>query len=91
MSGSGTSTTTIRGAIVDGHDGARINRLAALSGSRAPEGAILLAETDGEPVAAIGIFDRHAVSDRSRSTLALRVRLQLLRVPLRVILSVYGI
>jgi hypothetical protein len=86
-----TRTATIRGAIVDGADGERINRLAALAGSRAPQGAILVAEADGDPVAAIGIFDGHAISDPGRATLALRIRLHLLRLQLRIIVAIRGL
>jgi hypothetical protein len=78
----------IRGAVADGADGERINRLAALTGRRPPEGPVLLAEVHGDPVAAIGIFDRHAISDPRRSTLALRMRLRLLRLQLRITVAV---
>lgn len=91
MTRSANTSATIRGAVVDGADGERISRLAALTGSRAPEGAVLLAEKDGDPIAAIGLFDRHAVSDPARSTLALRIRLRLLRLPLRLIIAMYGL
>jgi hypothetical protein len=84
------STTTIRGAVADGADRERINRLAALAGSRPPEGAILLAEADGDPVAAIGIFDRHAISHPARTSLALRLRLHLLRLELRLVFAIHG-
>jgi hypothetical protein len=81
----------IRGAVADGLDGERVGRLAARIGSRPPEGLLLLAEVDGDPVAAIGIFDGHAISDRSRSSLALRMRLRVLRLQLRVTAAVYGV
>jgi hypothetical protein len=84
-------SATIRGAVADGADGERINRLAALAASRPPEGMVLLAEVDGDPVAAIGLFDGHAISDPGRSTLALRVRLRLLRLPLRLLVAVTGL
>jgi hypothetical protein len=67
------------------------SRLAELAGTRPPEGAVPLAEVDSDPVAAIGIFDGHTISDPARSTLALRMRLRLLRLPLRVIATIYGI
>jgi hypothetical protein len=84
-------SATIRGAAADGADDGRINHLAALAGSRAPEGAVLLAEVEGDPVAAIGIFDRHAISDPVRATLALRMRLHLLRLRLRLIVTICGL
>lgn len=55
-----SAPVTIRGAIVDGVDGERITRLAALTRTEPPAGAVLLAEIEGDPVAAIGIFDRRA-------------------------------
>jgi hypothetical protein len=82
---------TIRGAVAEGADAERISRLAARAGSRPPEGAMLLAEVKGNPVAAIGIFDPHAISDPARSTLALRLRLHLLRLQLRLIVAVHGL
>jgi len=85
------TATTIRGITADGPDGERLNRLAALAGSRPPEGAILLAEIDSDPVAAIGLFDPHAISDPARSTLVLRMRLHLLRLALLPIVATHGI
>jgi len=38
----------------DERDAASISRLAALGGAEAPQGSVLLAELDGEAVAAIG-------------------------------------
>jgi hypothetical protein len=82
---------TIRGAVADGDGGDRIKRLAAITGSHPPEGAMLLAEVEGDPVAAIGIFDGHAISDPRRSTFALRLRLRLLRLQVRLTAAVYGV
>jgi hypothetical protein len=81
---------TFRGSLGEGADGERINRLAAFTGSPVPEGVVLLAEVEGEPVAAIGIFDGHAVADPVRATFALRLRLYLLRLQLRLIVAVRG-
>jgi hypothetical protein len=86
-----SGSAVIRGAVADGADGERLNRLAAVARSRPPEGLVLLAEVQGDPVAAIGIFDDHAISDPRRSTLGLRLRLRLLRVQLRLTLTVSGI
>jgi hypothetical protein len=77
--------------VAEGADGERIDRLASVAGSRPPEGAMMLAEADGEPVAAIGIFDGHSISDPARSSLALRMRLHLLRLQLRVIVAIHGL
>jgi hypothetical protein len=82
---------TFRGSLREGADAERIDRLAALSCSRAPEGLVLLAEVEGEPVAAVGLFDRHTVSDPARSSLALWTRLHLLRLGVRLIVAVRGL
>jgi hypothetical protein len=84
-------SATIRGALADGAEGEEITRLAALTGSRPPEGAVLLAEVEGDPVAAIGIFDGHEISDPDRSTFALLMQLRLLRLQLRLTVAVFGI
>ena len=57
-----------------GTDAEKLSRLAALDSSRAPRGTVLLAELDGEPVAALSVDDGHAVADpfrRSADALAL--------------------
>jgi hypothetical protein len=51
---------------------------------------VLLAEIEGDPIAAVGIFDRHAVFDPRRSTFALRMRLRALQLQVRLIATVYG-
>jgi hypothetical protein len=86
-----TRSATIRGALADGGDAERLNRLAALAGSTAPEGVVLLAEVEGDAVAAIGIFDGHTISDPGRSTLALRIRLHVRRLELRLIMAMCGV
>jgi hypothetical protein len=77
--------------MAEGADAERIKRLAAVTASRPPEGPLLLAEVDGHPVAAIGIFDGHAITDPGQATLALRMHLALLRVQLRLTVAVWGI
>jgi hypothetical protein len=52
---------------------------------------MLLAEVEGDPVAAIGIFDGHAISDPGRSTSALLIHLRLLRLQLRLTVAVWGV
>lgn len=81
---------SIRGALVEGRDGEAINYLAALSGRKPPEGAVLLAEQAGDPVAAIGIFDGNAVADSDRSSLSLRLRLRLERLFVLAVISLRG-
>jgi hypothetical protein len=82
---------TFRGSLGDGADAERLNRLAALSDGRPPEGVVLLAEVEGEPVAAIGLFDGQAVSDPDRSDLGVWTRLHLLRLGLRMVVAVRGL
>jgi hypothetical protein len=82
------SPTTLRGSMGEGADAEVLRRLAALSQSPPPQGAVLLAEVDGQPIAAIGIFDGRAVADPARSTIALRARLQLERLFLRLMVTV---
>jgi hypothetical protein len=86
-----STTTTLRGSLAEGTDGESIRHLASLSNSLPPQGAVLLAEVDGDPVAAIGIFDGQAVADPERSTFALRMRLQLERLFLRAVAAVGGL
>jgi hypothetical protein len=81
-------TTTLRGSMGEGSDADALRRLAALSQSRPPQGAVLMAEADGQPIAAIGIFDGRAVADPTRSTFALRTRLHLERLFLRLMAAV---
>jgi hypothetical protein len=90
MIGSSIIRATFRGTIGEGADAELIDRLAALSASRPPEGLVLLAELEGEPVAAVGLFDRHTVADPARSNLPLRMRLHLLRLGLLLVVSVRG-
>jgi hypothetical protein len=85
------SRVTFRGSLGEGRDGERLDRLAAVSAGRPPEGVVLLAEVEGEPVGAIGLFDRQAIFDPVRSNLALRMRLRLLRLGLRLIVAVHGL
>jgi hypothetical protein len=88
---SAISHATFRGSLGEGSDGERIDRLAAVSGSAPPRGAVLLAEVEGDPVAAIGIFDGRAISNPAHASLALRLRLHLLRLELRLIVAVHGL
>jgi len=82
--------TTLRGVVSERSDGEAIRRLAQLTGSVAPRGAVLLAERNGEPIAAIGIMDGKAVANPELSTLALRIRLQLERLYVRLVISIRG-
>jgi hypothetical protein len=85
------TTTTIRGGVAEGRDGEAIRRLAELSRSKPPRGAVLFAEVDGDPVAAIGIIDRREVSDPARSTVAMRMRLRFERLYVRAVVAFAGV
>jgi len=82
---------SIRGGLTEGCDGEAVERLAALSGRTPPNGAVLFAERDGDPVAAIGLFDGTVVADHTRSDLRLRVRLRLERLFVRAVIAIRGI
>jgi hypothetical protein len=84
-------TTSLRGSMAEGTDRESLRRLAALSRSPLPQGPVLLAEVDGDPVAAIGIFDGRPVADPARSTFAQRRRLELERLFLRVVIAIGGV
>ena len=66
VASSSTPTITIRYASTA--DDQAIARLAALDSAPPPQGAVLLAEVDGEAHAAIGLGDDHAVADPFRPT-----------------------
>jgi hypothetical protein len=82
--------TTIRGSAGECSDGESLRRLAALSGNEPPQGAVLLAEINGDPVAAIGIADGQTVADPWQSTFTLLIRLRLERLFVRSVITVIG-
>ncbi len=85
------TVASIRASLGEGIDGESIRRLARLSEAEPPEGAVVLAEICGDPVAAVGIADGRAVSDPERSTPALLRHLRLDSVQVRVIGSIRGV
>lgn len=85
------TVASIRASLGEGIDGESIRRLARLSEAEPPEGAVVLAEIRGEPVAAVGIADGRAVADPARSTPALVRHLRLNNVQVRVIGSIWGV
>jgi hypothetical protein len=52
----------IRMSIADPRDEASVERLASLAGTQAPHGPFVMAEVDGEPVAAVSIADGQTVA-----------------------------
>ncbi|HEX3689518.1 MAG TPA: hypothetical protein VHV28_07470 [Solirubrobacteraceae bacterium] len=85
------TVASIRASLGEGTDGESIRRLARLTEAEPPEGAVVLAEIHGEPVAAVGIADGRAVSDPARTTAALLRHLRLPSVQVRVIGSIRGL
>ena len=85
------TVASIRASLGEGRDGESIRRLAALNQSAPPDGAVVLAEVRGEPIAAVSIADGQTVADPSRTTPALLRHLRLQRVQVRLIGSIWGI
>jgi hypothetical protein len=74
----------------DEADAASIRRLAELDAGQPPAGPALLAELDGEPVAAIGFADGRTVADRRRAGISLLTLLRMRRIETRAIAFVFG-
>jgi hypothetical protein len=74
----------------DDDDAAELRRLAALDRAELPYGPVMLAELDGEPVAAMGIADGKTVADRSRAASWVMAMLSLRRLETRAIIAVFG-
>jgi hypothetical protein len=74
----------------DEDDAATIRRLAELDADEPPAGPALLAELDGEPVAAIGFADGRTVADRRRASSWVLTLLRMRRVETRAIAFVFG-
>lgn len=85
------ASATFRGSLAEGTDGESVRRLASLTGSSPPQGAVLLAELDGDAVAAIGIADGQTVAEPVRSTDALLMQLHLERFYIRLVAGVWGL
>ncbi|MEA2404799.1 MAG: hypothetical protein QOE08_1446, partial [Thermoleophilaceae bacterium] len=75
MTSTNTPQIIIRPARTD--DGYALSRLAALDSSAAPTGRILLAEVDGELVAALPVDGGRPIADPFRATTALVALLEL--------------
>lgn len=66
---------TIRSA--GANDEAALRRLADLDSTRVPDGPVLIAELDGEPIAAISVLSGESFADPFTPTLELRRLLEL--------------
>jgi hypothetical protein len=80
----------IRLSIGDDDDRESIDRLAHEAGTCSPGGAVMLAEIDGEPVAAVGFADGRTVSHPFRSHPAILQYLRLRRLEAYLIGSIWG-
>jgi hypothetical protein len=85
------TVASIRASRGEGADGESIRRLAVLDRRPPPRGAVVLAEIDGEPIAAVALTDGHGVADPARSTPALLGHLRLARLQNRVIGSIRAV
>jgi hypothetical protein len=65
-----TATSTLLVRPADAADSRLVMRLAALDGAVPPSGDVLLAEVDGEAVAALGTASGQVVADPFRRTAA---------------------
>jgi hypothetical protein len=74
----------------DESDTASIQQLAELGAAEAPQSPALVAELEGEAVAAIGLADGRAVADRRRADNSLLTLLRIRRWETRAIISVFG-
>jgi hypothetical protein len=81
---------TFRGSFADEPDADAIRCLACDRTGPLPEGPVLFAEIDGHPIAVIGIADGRTVSDPDRATAAVRTRLRLEWLYVRLVLTVWG-
>ena len=72
---SGPDSVTIRSACAE--DEAALRRLADLDSTRVPDGPVLMAEVDGESVAAISVLSSESFADPFTPTLELRRLLEL--------------
>jgi hypothetical protein len=85
------TVASIRASLGESTDGESIRRLARLTETEPPHGAVVLAEICGEPVAAVGIADGRAVSDPRRVTPGLMRHLRMHSVRVRVSDPIAGI
>ncbi len=90
MSASTASTTTLRLSPAEGADRKSVSRLASLGRSTPPDGPVVLAEVDGEPVAALGLADGDMVADPRRTSASIVFLLHLRRLETCLIGSVWG-
>jgi hypothetical protein len=81
---------TFRVSTGDGIDAESLRHLAAHGYGQSPAGPVVLAERDGEPVAAIGIADGLTLTDPRRVTTWALTLLRLRRLETKAIIAVFG-
>jgi hypothetical protein len=81
---------TIRVSAGDGDDAERLRHLASHGCGEQPAGPVVLAERDGEPVAAMGIADGRTLTDPHRVTTWVLTVLRLRRLETKAIIAVFG-
>jgi hypothetical protein len=81
---------TFRVSTGDGDDAESLRRLASHGCGQAPAGPVVLAEREGEAVAAMGIADGRTLTDRQRVTSWALALLRLRRLETKAIIAVFG-
>lgn len=71
-------------------DSGSLDLLACRSGGAAPSGPVMLAEIDGEPVAALALTDGTALEDPCRSDASVLTLLRMRRWEFKLITAVFG-
>ncbi|HEY2259675.1 MAG TPA: hypothetical protein VGH45_08175 [Solirubrobacteraceae bacterium] len=80
----------VRLSLAEGADREAIRHLAALAGSAPPHGPAMLAELDGELVAAVGFAEGDTLVHPTHSHPAITAHLRLRRLEARLIATVWG-
>jgi hypothetical protein len=81
---------SIRLSTPEDDESGSVELLAASSGVIAPSGPVMLAEIDGEPVAALALTDGSALEDPGRSDASILTLLRLRRWEFKLITAVFG-
>ncbi len=73
------------------HGTPAVGRLASLTNADAPDAPVLVAQLNGEPVAALGLLDGRLVCDPVRAGRRIAWRLRVYRFGIRTVVSVWGV
>ena len=85
-----SSDLKVRVSLGEGADADSIGRLASLDSGSPPDGPVVLAELDGEPVAALGIADGSVVADPFRISNTIVFLMRAHRFEVRAIGAIFG-